>query len=1393
MDALFGDYEAIRRSGLFDPEYYLATYPDVADRNLDPLVHYLEEGAQQGRNPHPDFDSIFYLEQCRDRGEQPQNPLIHYLRLGMARGFKTRREAAPAEAGARRPRTPAQAVRSPILVALEALGIEGLPDGGSRVSASGWALASAPVTEITVTLDGDLLATATYGLPRPDIARLYPAREGSASCGFLLVFDLPRLPTRAIEPLLTVRTAGDEIGQQPLQVEIPPQEFDVGIAAPQDRTRGGPASLHQLPLRLAIDAAGVDAGGILEVRGWAVAKVQIERVEVFIDGRRLGRAEFGAARDDIAAAHPDYPNSRFSGFALKTDIGDFGPGRKTVTVRAAARSDLVADAAAAVEVPRRRVDRKPGGPEPELRHHCDALRLTSEGHLVVKGWAIAAASIETLVVLVDGEEIGQAEIGIERPDIANLFPALRKARQSGFAFDARLGGPIAGEHQVTLLLVFEGGHVEELELPVTAVDARLARWAYFGMDPDRRLQVDTPEVVDGALPAPVVGNLEITGWALARAGVAAVEITIDGQPMAIADHGLRRLDIRAAFPDWEGSLGSGFSALLPHRILPSGTHTVTVTLRDKGGGTLGTEFRIDVEELPEAAGPWSLRRRMPHGEADLGRRLIERSGREPLFVAVLPVGGDRASLSGARMTIESLCRQVYPHWRLLVVPHGSGGRSGAALLAAMGPLSERGEVVRSVTAETLAGMAAATDASPHDLFLTVLTPDDELGCDAFLEMAVATALAADSDFLYSDERAVNPASGSVEAFFKPQWSPDLLASTNYIGRLWCVRADLLDRIGTMGEPLLGHGEYDLILRCTEAATAIRHVPRVLCERGDGAATSPKQSQTALERMLARRGVVGEVMLGMLPGTFRVKRTLTRPGLVSIVIPTRAAGGLIETCIDTLRRVTAYRNFEIVCIENIPPGDRKTRQWLRRNADRVISTTEKFNWSRVNNLAAAEAKGEYLLFLNDDIEITDPDWLDTLLAEAQRPEVGVVGPRLLYPDRRVQHAGMFLAAMGQGRHAFRYAGEDEPAYFGLARTQRNVMAVTGACLMTRRETFDALGGFDEAQAIINNDLDFCLRAWRSGLVNVYTPHAALVHHEAVSRADLADEYDAASFDGRWRDLFLAGDPFFNPHLSKHHDDFVVDREPTEMLVTGSPRLPRDEIRRILVVKLDHIGDCITAFPAIRRLKQHFPAAHITVLTSQASLPVWRLEPSVDKTLVFDFFHARSAFGELERSDEDWRELRDRLAPERFDLAIDLRKHAETRPTLQHTGARYLAGFDFRNQFPWLDVAIEWGGDQIYARKRQHTADDLVNLVDAVAAAGEPDRAVIAARPPSFVLPPALWPGRSATGPVVCVHPMAGNDMKQWPIANFAAVVDRLVDEADARVVIIGAPGEEPVAE
>jgi hypothetical protein len=293
---------------------------------------------------------------------------------------------------------------------------------------------------------------------------------------------------------------------------------------------------------------------------------------------------------------------------------------------------------------------------------------------------------------------------------------------------------------------------------------------------------------------------------------------------------VRRLDIQASFPDWENALASGFLALVPHRALPKGDHRVAVTLRDKAGKTARLEFGIQVEELSETSGPWSLRHRIPPAEFEIGERILEHQNWQPQFLVVMALAPDEISLSGACTTIASLRAQVYPHWRLTVLqPAASLARGGARdrLAAVLDSISGRVEVVRSLTAQALLS-GDADDAA----FLTVLTPGDVLGCDALHEMALTSAAHRDADFLYSDERRINPASGQVEAFFKPQWSPDLMLSTNYVGRLWCARADLVWAIAEPADELLHHGDYDLALRCTELAKAIRHVPAVLCERAE---------------------------------------------------------------------------------------------------------------------------------------------------------------------------------------------------------------------------------------------------------------------------------------------------------------------------------------------------------------------------------------------------------------------------------------------------------------------------------------------------------------------------------------------------------------------------------
>ena len=463
--------------------------------------------------------------------------------------------------------------------------------------------------------------------------------------------------------------------------------------------------------------------------------------------------------------------------------------------------------------------------------------------------------------------------------------------------------------------------------------------------------------------------------------------------------------------------------------------------------------------------------------------------------------------------------------------------------------------------------------------------------------------------------------------------------------------------------------------------------------------------------------------------------------------------------------------------------------MKRNADRVVEYPAAFNWSKLNNLGAAAAAGEYLLFLNDDVEAVEPRWLHALLEHAERPEVGVVGPRLLYPDGRVQHAGLFLHDR-DGRHAFRFAEAGDVGRFGLAAAQRNVAGLTGACLLMRRAVFEELGGFDEGHSVVNNDLDLCLRVWKAGLRVVYTPHATLIHHEMASRAEVADAFDEAGFAAAWRGAFALGDPFFHPRLARDSDDYAPDAEPARVLVVGAPLIARDSVRRILVQKLDHVGDFITALPAVRRLKRRFPLAEIHLLAPAASAALARLEPAISHTIEFNFFHAVSQHGRREIDEAEWSALEARLKACRFDLAIDLRKHPETREALRRSGARLTAGFDHRHAFPWLDVALEWDGDERYLDKRAPVGDDFCALVEAVSLACESERATLAAPPGRDAR--ALW-GELFERPVVGVHPAAGSALRQWPPEHFAELIDLLTDHYAVHVALLGTAAETGIAE
>ena len=1296
-----------------------------------------------------------------------------------------------------------------------------------------------PLETLTLSAGGADLINAEYGQPERAVVINRPGDGDWSQREFLFQLPLAReLAAGELSCRLTAHTAAGVENRDFILViatgDIPEASILPLVTAPLfDHAGGYP------PILLCVERAAVWGDGHLSLQGWAVSMTPVIAIQAYLGEDRIAAAKVGVEREDVARAHPAYLNAGTSGFGIDAHVDSAILTAPSIRIRLIGLHGFTQEVTVPLvreAAPRRRVNGSapeqpipvaapepvptppaastpdpvpaPGGEAPSIGLFCDVAALDADGQLRVEGWAVSGAGVIQVQVSLDDQPLGVAELGHERPDVGELFTSLPMARLSGFRFMRHGVTAGAGEPIIRVLARDSLGLEQSVGAPLQ-IEARPepvappAAPAAAQPEPSAeeahefRFELDRPNTVDGLAIDPVSGRLSIEGWVLSRSGLEGIDIVLDGRSIGQAHHGLARQDVALAFPDWPSGLRSGFVFHVPARGQREGEHHIRLTVKATSGLTMTREFRFNVSRAGDVEGNLAIRRRVPPAEADMAAAALTRIGHHPIIHTILCQVGpvDKVQL---RTTLISLRHQSLPGTPPIILADGPGAAAG----------------IREIVAETVPWWADEVEIRDPDGaaewkksilpasltssdYVMVLCAGDELAADAFVELALSGARHPDSAMFYADEIRTSPVSQLLEPFFKPDFSPDLLLSTNYIGRPWMVRGNAFARLGVTPGDVFQYGDYDLVLRCAEQAGTIQHVSRLLCQRGPIGLSSTGDDgagSAALERAFHRRGISATAVPSAVPGTWRSRREVTAKGKVSIIIPTMGAHGYIRTCLNSMREHTRYKNFEVVCIENIPESDRKTRTWLRRTADKMLTATDAFNWSRFNNRAAAASDGEYLLFLNDDIEFLEDGWLDALLEHVERPEVGLAGARLLFPDRTVQHAGMFLTSGGIGRHAFRHQEEDDPGYFGLALTQRNVMAVTGACMLMRREVFERLGRFDEAHEIVNNDLDFCLKVHQAGLLTVYTPYATMIHHERASRDEIPDHFDVDRFNTRWKTCFAAGDPYFNPRLSLQSDECRPDHEPVQTIYPGNPVFRREDIRRILVVKLDHIGDFIVSLPAIRHLKTIFPGATITVLAGPASRAFAGMEPAIDEFLTFEFFHARSQLGERGVTKEELTDLAARLAPYQFDLAVDLRKHLSTREVLRYTGARYLAGFDHLGQAPFLDVALEWDSDRALSHKRLHVTNDLLNLTGAIDAAAGTGRTLFAnaVEPlPLESLPAAIQPlFRKA---VVAIHPGAGNITKQWPARHFSALIDLLIERADVNVILVGGPDERAVAQ
>lgn len=528
---------------------------------------------------------------------------------------------------------------------------------------------------------------------------------------------------------------------------------------------------------------------------------------------------------------------------------------------------------------------------------------------------------------------------------------------------------------------------------------------------------------------------------------------------------------------------------------------------------------------------------------------------KPTISVVIPVYNVEAKW--LNRCIQSVMEQYYQHFELCLYDDCSTSEETLACLRQWQGRDQRIKIAFGKENGHISYASNQAVKLASGEYVGLLDNDDELTPDALFEVVKRINQCNTVDFIYSDEDKLEMDGTFSGPFHKPDFNLDLFLTNNYLCHFSVIRKTIGDKIGWFRTGYEGSQDYDLFLRVILATRNIVHIPKILYHWRKIPGSTAAQYSTknyantasirALKDYCEQEKIEATVENGLWPGSFRLNRKILGKPKVSILIPFKDKPAFLKKCVSSILNKTSYDNFEIILINN-RSSQAETIGFLKSMEDeasvKVVEYDNEFNFSAINNFAARYASGSHLLFLNNDTEVINPDWLAAMLSHSQREEVGGVGAKLLYPDNTVQHAGVLLGVGGIANHAYHRQPSAGTTYWGHLNTERDYTALTGACLMVAKETFTACGGFNEDLSIAYNDIDLCLRLLDMGKVNVYTPYAQLYHHESVSRG-----YDVSPEKRRRLDLEskilrriwgpkLDDDPMYNVNLTKNTTDFVL---------------------------------------------------------------------------------------------------------------------------------------------------------------------------------------------------------------------------------------------------------------
>lgn len=677
------------------------------------------------------------------------------------------------------------------------------------------------------------------------------------------------------------------------------------------------------------------------------------------------------------------------------------------------------------------------------------------------------------------------------------------------------------------------------------------------------------------------GKIFATGWAVSSVTENEIEITVTDEkkePVDAIVTWAARPDVGLAKYGDPKAGHVGIFLEIPFR----GQHLVTVHFKEKDAqGNVITEQSLPLNPALIAARKflkeskaqyvstkksliWLKKKltRKEYADYDTWLRIMRVSRQElfaqrktkfsyaPKFSVVVPLYHTPAKF--LKDLVRSMMYQSYANWELCLVNASPEDVHLTSLLENWAMRDKRIRVIRleknlGIAQNTNAGIAASTGE-----FIAFLDHDDFLEPDALFCYADALNKDKTIDVFYSDEDKTDEyAAHYFYPHFKSDFNIDLLHANNYMCHFLAVRKSLVDTVGGLNEKFDGAQDYDFVLRLTENTKKIYHCPRILyhwrCSNQSTAANQGNKmyaihaGKAALNAHYKRIGWNARAQEGAVDGWYQTKFTLKEEPLVSILIPNKDHTDDLDVCLNSFFERADYQNYEFIIIENnsVLPETFAYYEKIEKEHDnvKVVYWEAGFNYSAINNFGFKFAKGDYIMLLNNDVELITPDIFQSMLGFCMRPEVGIVGAKLLYNDHTVQHAGVLVGAGGLADHVFKGIHEDDPGYMGRAISSQDVSAVTAACLLVKRSVYEEVGGLEDEFQVAFNDVDFCLKVRKAGYLIVYDADVKLFHYESKSRGmeDTTERFirfgnEMMLLNSKWDILSTFVDPYYNPNLS-----------------------------------------------------------------------------------------------------------------------------------------------------------------------------------------------------------------------------------------------------------------------